>query len=161
MCKKKDLLYNFWFSDDQNRGAFLHILSALDLSLGKTSSLRNSTIESIQLGPALIRWTWTVFFSTSMGLHKSSIRITRGKLCADEVASMAKELACVFLFLEIYDNLKDSNPDCMCLTWFKYSCILRSLASNSPWTWPTTSLESKNISTAFLPIFWTIVIPTS
>ena len=45
---------------------------------------------------------------------------------------MAKEFACVFLFLETCDNLKDSNLDYKCLTWLKYSCILGSLASNSP-----------------------------
>ena len=45
---------------------------------------------------------------------------------------MVRELECVFLFLGICDKLKDSNLDYKCLTWLKYSCILRSLASNSP-----------------------------
>ena len=53
------------------------------------------------------------------------------------------------------------NPDCKCLTWFKYSCILTSLASNSPWTWPTINLEFENISTTFPPIFCTMVIPAN
>ena len=96
-----------------------------------------------------------------MGLHRSSIRITRGRFCVEDVANVARESAWVFLFLGTYDKLKDSNPNCKCLTWFKYSCILGSLASSSPWTWPTTSLESEKNSTAFPPNFWTIVIPTS
>ena len=158
---EKVLLYNFWSLESQNRGDFLHTLLALDLPSGKIYSLRNSTIESIQLGPTFIWWIWTLFPPLSVGLHKSSTRITRGKLCAEGVASVVRKSACVFLLLGIYDKLKDSNPDCKCLTWFKYSCILRSLASNSPWTWPTTSLESENISIAFPPIFWTMVIPTS
>ena len=46
---EKDLLYNFWSSNSQNRGAFLRTLSAFAfaLSLGRTSSLRNNTMESI------------------------------------------------------------------------------------------------------------------
>ena len=54
---------------------------------------------------------------------------------------------------------KDSNFVCIHLTWLEYSCILVSHASNSPFTCPTTSLESENISIVFPPIFWTIVIP--
>ena len=158
---EKDLLYNFWSSDSQNRGAFLRTLLAFDLLSGKVSSLRNSTVESIQLGPTLTWWIWTPFPPFSVGLYKSSAIITRGKLCAEEVTSVARESTCVFLLLGIYDKLKDSNPDCKCLTWFKYSCILRSLASNSPWTWPTTSLELENIPIAFPPIFWTMVILTN
>ena len=98
------------------------------------------------------------FLTTSVDLHKSSTRITRGKLYAEEVASVARKSACVFLLLRICDKLKDLNPDCKCLTWFKYSCILRSLASSSLPTWPTINLESENIYTAFPPIFWTMVI---
>ena len=158
---QKDLLYNFWSSNNQNWGAFLHTLSTLDLSLGRTSSLRNRTIGSIQVGPTLIWWTWTIFLFISVGLYKSSTRITQGKLCAEDVANVARESAWVFLFLGTYDKLKNLNPDCKCLTWLKYSCILRSLASNSPWTWPTTNLESENTSTAFPPNFWTIIIPVS
>ena len=121
---KKKRLYSFWSSNSQNWGAFLRTLSALDLPSGKMSSLRKSTIESIQLGPTLIWWTWTTFLPISVGLHKSSTRITRGKPCVEEVASMARESACVFLLLRICDKVKDSNQDCKCLTWFKYSCIL-------------------------------------
>ena len=102
-----------------------------------------------------------MFFPTLVGLHKSSTRITRGKLCTEEVASVARESAYVFQFLGICTKLKDPNPNCKCLTWFKYSCILRSLASSSPYTWLTTNLESENISTAFPPIFWTMIIPTN
>ena len=158
---EKKRLYNFWSSDSQNRGAFLRTLLASDLLLGKMSSLRNSTIESIQLGPTLIWWIWTMFLPILVGLHKSSTRITQGKLCAEEVASVARELVRVFLLLGICDKLKDSNTDCKCQTWFKYFCILISLTSNSPPTWPTTNLEFENISTTFLPILWTIVIPTN
>ena len=74
---------------------------------------------------------------------------------------VAKESAWVFPFLGIYDKSKDSNFFCIHLTWLKYSCILVSHASNSPFTCPTTSLESENISTVFPPIFWTIVIPVN
>ena len=57
------------------------------------------------------------------------------------------------------DRLKRSKFDYKRLTWLKYSYILVSLAFNSPFTWPTTSLESENISTAFPPIFYTMAIP--
>ena len=100
-----------------------------------------------------------MFLPISVGLHKSFTRITRGKLCAEEVASVAKELACVFLLLGICDKMKDSNPNYKCLTWFKYSCILRYLASNSPPTWPTTNLESENIPTAIPPILLLGLVP--
>ena len=113
---KKERLYNFWSSNSQNQGAFLHTLSATDLFSSKMSSLRNSTMESIQLGPTLIWWIWTTFLLTSVGLHKSSTRITRGKLCVEEVASVARESACVFLLLGICHKLKDSNSNCKCLT---------------------------------------------
>ena len=97
----------------------------------------------------------------SVGLHKSSTRMTEGKFCVEKVASVARESTCVFPLLGICNMLKDSNPGCKCLTWLKYPYILTSLASNSPFTWPTTNLESKNISTAFLPILWTMAIPIS
>ena len=158
---KKERLYNFWSLDNQNLGAFLHTLSASDLLSGKMSSLKNSIMESIQLRPTLIWWIWTTFLPTSVVLHKFSTRITRGKLCAKEVTNVAREFAYVFLCLRTYDKLKDSNTDYKCLTWFKYSCILRSLASDSPPTWPTINLEFENISTPFPPILWTIVISTS
>ena len=75
---EKEHLYNFWFLDNQYRGAFLRTLSTSDFSLGKISSLRNNIMESIQLGPTLIWWIWTTPFFTSVGLHKSSTRITWG-----------------------------------------------------------------------------------
>ena len=131
---KKERLYSFWSSDNQNRGAFLHILSASNFSSDKISSFKNSTMGSIQLGPTLTWWTWTTSFLTSMGLHKSSTRMTRGKLCAKEVTSVARESACVFPLLGMCNRLKDSNPNCKCLTWLKYPYILSSLASNSPYT---------------------------
>ena len=58
-------------------------------------------------------------------------------------------------------RLNDSKLDCICLTWLKYPCILSSLASSLPFTWPTINLESKNIFTAFPPILWTMDIPSS
>ena len=136
-------------------------MSTSAFSSGKISSFKNSTIGSIQLGPTLTWLTWTASSFTSFGLHKSSTRMTRGKLCAEEVASVAKESACVFLLLRMCNKLKNSNLDYKCLTWLKYPCILTSLASNSPFIWPTTNLEFKNIFTAFSPILWTIAIPTS
>ena len=96
-----------------------------------------------------------------MGSHKSSIRIIRGKLYAEEVASVARESTCVFPLLGTCCTLNDSNLDCKCLTWLKYPCILSSLAFSSPFTWPTTNLESENIFTAFPPILWTMDIPSS
>ena len=74
----------------------------------------------------------STFLPTSVGLHKFSTRITRGKLYAEEVASVTRELACVFLLLGIFGKLKYSNLDCKCLTWLKYSRIQRFMASNSP-----------------------------
>ena len=158
---EKERLYNFWSSDNQNRGAFLCALLASYFPSGKISSFRNSTIRSIQLGATLIWWIWTISFFILVGLHKSSTRITWGKPCAEEVARVARESACVFPLLEIYSKLKYSNPDRKCLTWLKYPCILTSLTSNSPLTWLTTNLESENIFIAFPPIFWTMVIPTN
>ena len=64
---------------------------------------------------------------------------------------MAKESACVFPLLG--SKLKELKRDCRRLIWSKHHCILSSLASNSPFTWPTTRLESKNKFTAFLPSF--------
>ena len=158
---EKERLYNFWPSDNQNRGAFLHTLSASPFSLGKMSSLRNRTIGSIQLGLTLSWWTWTFFLSISVGLHKSSTKMTWGRLCAEEVARLVRESKCVFLFLGIQSKEKESNLDCRCLFWFKYSCILTSLASSSPFTWSTTNIESENIFTTLPPIFRTIAVPSS
>ena len=90
---EKERLYNFWSSDSQNWRAFLRTLSASNFSLGKISSSRNSTMESIQLGPTLSWWIWTISLFISVGLHKSSTRITRSKLCAEEVARVARESA--------------------------------------------------------------------
>ena len=149
---EKKHLYNFWSIDSQNQRAFLRILSASNFSLGKISSLRNNTMESIQLGLTLIWWIWTTSFFILVGLHKSSTMITRGRLCTNEVTNVARESAWVFPLLRMCYKLKNSNPDCKCLTRLKYSCILSSLASNSTWTWPTTSLEFANISITFPPI---------
>ena len=125
------------------------------------SSLKNSTIGSIQLGLPLTWWMWTTFPIASVGLHKSSIRITWGKLYAEEVASVARESACVFPLLGMCSRLNDSNFDCKCLTWLKDPCILSSLASSSPLTWPTTSLESENIFTTFPHTLWTMDITSN
>ena len=125
---EKEHLYNFWSLDSRNRGAFLRTFPAFDFSSGKISSLRNNIIGSIQLGPTLIWWIWTIFLFISVGLHKSSTSMTRGKPRVEEVARVAREFACVFPLLGICNKLKDS------LTWFKYYCILTSLASNSPFT---------------------------
>ena len=161
MAPKKEHLYNFWSSNSQKWGTFLLIFLAFDLSSSKISSLRYSTMESIQLGPTLIWWTWTACPLTSMGLQKSSIRITWGRFYAEEVASVARESACVFPLLGTCKRVKDSNPDCRCLTWLKYPCILSSLAYSSPFTWPMTNLEFENIFTTFLPILWTMDIPSN
>ena len=158
---EKECLYNFWSSDSQKRGVFLRTSLASDLSSSKMSFLKNSTLGSIQLSPTLTWWTWTTFPFTSVGLHKSSIRITWGKLYAEEVASVARELAYVFPLLGTCSRLNDSNLHCKCLTWLKYHCILSSLAYNLPFTWLTTSLESENIFTAFPSILWTMDIPSN
>ena len=131
---KKECLYNFWSSDSQNRGAFLRTLSASNFSSGKMSSFMNSTTGSIQLGPILTWWTWTTFLFTPACLYKSFARMTWGRLCAEEVVSVAKESAYVFPLLGMCDRLKDSHLDYWCLTWRKYPYILSSLASNSPFT---------------------------
>ena len=139
--------------------AFLHTLSASILSLGRISSFKNCSMESIQLGPALIWWIWVVSLLVYVGLYKSSIRITRGKSCAEEVASIAKESVCALPFLGICNKSKESNFDRRHLTWLRYPYILSSFASNSPFTSPTTSLESEKTFTNFLPILWTMAIP--
>ena len=131
---KKERLYSFWSSDSQNRGAFLHIFSASDLSYGETSLLRNWIMGSIQLGPILTWWTLIIFPLILEGLHRSSMRITQGKFWAEEVASVARESAWVFPLLRMCCRLNDSNFSCKCLIWAKYPCILSSLASNSPFT---------------------------
>ena len=123
------------------------------------SSLRNITMGSIQLGPTLTSWTRTVSSATSFALLRCSTRIIQGSSPAKEVASVANESAWVFPLLEMCDKLNRSKPDRRRLTWLRYSCILASLASNFPFTWPTTSLESENISNIFPPIFCTMVIP--
>ena len=121
--------------------------------------MRNFTIGSIRLGPTLTSWIQTMPLATSFALSRCSTRINRGRLPAEEVASVANESTWVFPLLETCDKLKRSKSDCRCLTWLKYSYILVSLAFNSPFTWPTTNLESENISTAFPPIFCTMAIP--
>ena len=80
---------------------------------------------------------------------------------AKESESVAKESAWVFLLLEICSKLKESKRDCRHLAWSRYSCILLSLVSNSPFTWPTTSLEFENMFTVFPPSFSTMDIPSN
>ena len=138
---------------------FFLTLSASILSSGKVSSLKIWIIESIQLDPVLIWWIWAVSLLFSVGLCKSSTRITWGKFCAEEVASIARESVCALPFLGIWNKSKESNSDCRYLTWLRYPYILSSFASNSPFTWPTTSLESENTFTDFPPILWTMAIP--
>ena len=87
--------------------------------------------------------------------------MNRGKLWPDEVASVAKESAWVFPFLGMCSKLKESKLDHRHLALSRYSCILLSLNSNSPFTWPTINLESKNMFIAFPPSFWTMDIPSS
>ena len=72
---------------------------------------------------------------------------------------MANESAWVLPLLEICDKLNRLKLGRRRLTWLRYSYILTSLASISPFTWPITSLESENISTTFPPIFCTMAIP--
>ena len=55
---EKERLYNFWSSDNQNRGTFRRIFSASSLSDGKVFSFKNDVIGSIQLDPTRICWTW-------------------------------------------------------------------------------------------------------
>ena len=103
-------------TNSQNRGAFLRTFSASDLSSRKTSLLRNQIIRSIQLGPILTWWTQIIFPLIPKGLHRSSMRITRGKFCAEEVASVARESAWVFPLLGMCYRLNDSN--------FSYRCLI-------------------------------------
>ena len=131
---EKKRLYSFWSSESHNQEAFLHILSASVFSSGKMSSFKNSTKGSIQLGPTLTWWTWITSLFVTKGLHKSSTRMTKGRLWAEKVASVAKDSACVFPLLGLCSKLKESKCDCRCLTWLRYPCILSSLASNFPFT---------------------------
>ena len=116
---------------------------------------------SIQLGPILTWWTQIIFLLIPEGLHRSSMRITRGKFCAEEVTSVARESAWVFPLLRMCCKLNNSIFSCRCLILAKYPYILLSLAFNSPFTWPMTNLESENILADFPPIFWTIDIPSN
>ena len=156
---EKKHLYSFWFSDSQKWGAFLRTLSAYDLSSGKMSSFKNSTMGSIQLGPTLTCWTWTTFPLTFVGLHKSSIRITRGKLCVEEVASVARESAYVFPLLGTCSRLNDSNLDCKCLTFLSTLAFSHPLLliRPSPSRWLVSSL--KTFSLPFPPFSepWTFL----
>ena len=152
-------LYNLWSSDNQNRRAFLHIFSASDFSLGRILSLRNFTMGSIQLGPTLTSWIRTMPFATSLALSRCLTKTIQESPPTEEVASVANESVWVFPLLEMCDKLNRSKFGCKRLTWLKYSCILTSLASNFPFTWPTISLEFENISTVFPPIFYTMAIP--
>ena len=114
---------------------------------------------SIQLGPTLTSWARTISFATLLALLRCLTRIIQGSFPAKEVASVANESAWVLPLLEMCDKLNRSKLGRRRLTWLRYSCILTSLASISPFTWPTTSLESENISTTFPPIFYTMAIP--
>ena len=114
---------------------------------------------SIQLGPTLTSWARTMSFTTSLALLRCSTRIIQGSFPAEEVASVANESTWVLPLLEMCDKLNRSKLGRRCLNWLRYSCILTSLASISPLTWPITSLESENISTTFPPIFYTMAIP--
>ena len=114
---------------------------------------------SIQLGPTLTSWAWTMSFASLLALPRCSTRIIQGSFHAEEVASVASESAWVLPLLEMCDKLNRSKLGRRRLTWLRYSFILTSLASISPFTWPTTSLESENISTTFPLIFCTMAIP--
>ena len=89
--------------------------------------------------------------------------MTRGRFWTKKDARVARESVRVFPLLGIWSRLRlnNSNFDCRNLTWVKYPCILSSLTSNSPPTWPTTSLESENTFMVFPPIFWTMDIPSN
>ena len=131
---EKDRLYSFWSSDGQNRGAFHRIFSASDFSYGKTSLLRNWMMGSIQQSPTLTWVTQTIFPFSSEGLLRSSTRIIRGRFWAEEVASVAKELAWVFPHLRRCRRSNDSKLLCNCWTRVKYPRILSFFASNSFFT---------------------------
>ena len=88
----------------------------------------------IQLGPTLTSWVRTVSFATLFALFRCSTRITRGSSPAEEVTSVANESVWVFPLLEMCDKLNRSKLSHRRLTWLRYSCILTSLASNSPFT---------------------------
>ena len=156
---EKEHLYSFWFSDSQKWGAFLRTLSAYDLSSGKMSSFKNSTMGSIQLGPTLTCWTWTTFPLTFVGLHKSSIRITRGKLCVEEVASVARESAYVFPLLGTCSRLNDSNLDCKCLTFLSTLAFSHPLLLICPslGRWPVSSLRTFSLSFPQFSKPWTFL----
>ena len=129
---KKEHLYNFWSSDSQNQGSFRRTLSPSDFSLGKISSLRkkNYGVHLARSHPNLMDMDHLILHLNS--LHRFSTRITRGRLYAEKVASGARESAWVFPLLGMFCKLKESKPNCKCLTWLKYFYILMSLASNSP-----------------------------
>ena len=94
---------------------------------------------SIQLESTLTSWARTMSLAT---LLRCLMRIIRGSFPVEEVASVANESAWMLPLLEMCDKLNRSKLVRRRLTWLRYSCILTSLASISPFTWLTTSLES-------------------
>ena len=84
-------------------------------------------MRSIQLDPTLICWTWAATSFISVGLYKSSTRMTRGRLWVEVDASVARESACVFPLLGMWCRLNDSILTVG--TWLDLSI----LASSHPW----------------------------
>ena len=89
---------------------------------------------SIQLGPTLTSWAQIVSFVILLALLRCSTRITQGSFPVEEVISVANESAWVLPLLEMCDKLNRSKLGRKRLTWLRYSCILTSLASISPFT---------------------------
>ena len=103
----------------------------------------NETTRSIQLGSMCTTLTGMGVLLSWLEVDKLSTIIILGKLSPMEVCRVASELAWVFLLLDTWFMVKVPKLACNCFTWPKYHHILWSLASNSPWTCPTTSLESQ------------------
>ena len=143
---EKERLYNFCSSDNQKRGAFLRIFFASPLSLVKAPSFKNITMGSIQLGPTLIWCTLTLISLGSVGINKSSTRMTLGRPYFEEVAKVARESAWVFLLLGIYCIEKDSKSYYSCRALLRSPCILWSLASSSPLTCPMINWVWENLN---------------
>ena len=122
------------------------------------SSFKKSTMGPIQLDPTLTWWTWTISLFTFVGLYKSSIRITQGKLYVKEVASVTRESTCVFPLLGTCSRLNNSNLNCKCLSILAFSHLLL-LSRPSFGQQPILSLRTFLL--LFPPILWTIDISSS
>ena len=89
--QKKNAYITFYPRTAKTEELFFVFFLVSDFSSGNISLSMNSDMGSIQLGPSLIWWIQGTSLCNGVGVHKSSISITRGKSCAEDVAKVTKE----------------------------------------------------------------------